>query len=164
VEAGNVGYEVPILRFLTILVVIVLGMAINPIVMTANNYTEPEPIWPVASKNITQGFNKYHQGIDISDGTKGEVWAILPGYVESVGWDGGYGNTIVMSHNYQGKAIFSRYSHLSKFMVKQGDYLDRGVVIGKIGNTGQVRGITGLHLHFEIIDKKPIDPATFMGQ
>ena len=68
--------------------------------------------------------------------------------MEVSGWQSGYGNTIVLNH---GNGFKTRYGHASELYVSAGDKVAQGQVIAKQGRTGRVRGVTGIHLHFEII-------------
>lgn len=100
---------------------------------------------------------EFHSGMDI-DGEKGDmIVAPANGLVITAGWQGGYGNMIEIDH---GNGLTTRYGHLSKLGVKQGDRVQRGQLIGLIGSTGRS---TGPHLHFELrLDTKPINPRRFL--
>lgn len=63
------------------------------------------------------------------------------------GWNGGYGNFILIEHPF-GNNVFTRYAHLEKMTVQIGDYVKQGQEIGLMGETGDA---TGCHLHFEVI-------------
>jgi murein DD-endopeptidase MepM/ murein hydrolase activator NlpD len=106
-------------------------------------------MWPTPVKNITQGFSSRHTGIDISNSQKEPIYAAADGFVEISGFQtNGYGNTIVINH---GNGYKTRYGHASELYVTAGQYVKKGQLIAKQGNTGRVRGVTGIHLHFEII-------------
>ncbi|PTQ56255.1 MAG: metalloendopeptidase [Candidatus Carbobacillus altaicus] len=85
-----------------------------------------------------------HTGIDIPAPQGVPVQAILEGKVESVGFLGGYGLVVLIDHQ---NGLKSLYAHLSSAEVKQGDRVEEGDTIGKIGSTGMS---TGPHLHFEV--------------
>jgi murein DD-endopeptidase MepM/ murein hydrolase activator NlpD len=90
------------------------------------------------------GGNDFHPGLDIV-GDKGEpVYATADGKVKHAGYQGAYGNLIVIDHGF---GLETRYGHLSRFKVKQGDDIKRGDIIGTIGATGRA---TGSHLHYEV--------------
>jgi murein DD-endopeptidase MepM/ murein hydrolase activator NlpD len=105
-------------------------------------------VWPTPVRTITQGFHKLHSGLDISNSRKEAIYAAADGFVELSGWRTGYGNTVIINH---GNGYKTLYGHSSEIYVKAGDQVKKGQVIAKQGNTGRVRGATGIHLHFEII-------------
>jgi LysM repeat protein len=105
-------------------------------------------IWPTTTRNITQGFHSRHNGLDISNSQRVPVYAAEDGFVEISGWQTGYGNTIVINH---GNGFKTRYAHNGKLYVSAGDKVAKGQEIAQQGNTGRVRGKTGIHLHFEIL-------------
>ncbi len=106
-------------------------------------------VWPTTVRTITQGFSSRHTGLDISDSKKEPIYAAADGFVEISGYQtNGYGNTIVINH---GNGFKTRYGHASALSVSAGDYVTKGQEIGRQGNTGRVRGVTGIHLHFEIM-------------
>ena len=100
---------------------------------------------------------EFHSGMDI-DGDKGDmVVAPANGTVSKAGWQGGYGYLIEIDH---GNGLTTRYGHLSKLGVKEGDSVQRGQLIALIGSTGRS---TGPHLHYELrLDEKAINPRRFL--
>ena len=101
--------------------------------------------WPT-SACISQYFWGRHPGIDLANSQGTQVVAADAGFVEVVGWDNsGYGNMILINH---GNGALTRYAHLSAFAVQAGQSVQKGQIVGRIGNTGRS---TGPHLHFEII-------------
>jgi murein DD-endopeptidase MepM/ murein hydrolase activator NlpD len=86
-----------------------------------------------------------HTGIDISADRGAPVYATADGTVDSAGWNGDYGNMVVISHRF---GLVTRYAHLSAFSVHPGERVQRGEVIGQIGSTGRT---TGPHLHYELL-------------
>ena len=105
-------------------------------------------LWPTATRSITQGFRRGHAALDISNSSKVPIYATDDGFVEIAGWQSCYGNTIVINH---GSGIKTRYAHASKLLVTAGQKVERGQQIAVQGNTGCVRGATGIHLHFEVM-------------
>ncbi|MFC7540818.1 peptidoglycan DD-metalloendopeptidase family protein [Siccirubricoccus deserti] len=102
------------------------------------------------------GFTRMHQGIDFAAPRGTPVFAAADGTVEYVGFAGGYGRTIRLSH---AGGTETRYAHLSSTMrgLKPGTRVRQGEVIGKVGSTGLA---TGPHLHFEISEAgRLVDPA-----
>lgn len=94
----------------------------------------------------TQGLHGYN-GIDIGAPVGTPVMAAAGGTVtvaRGFGWNGGYGQYIVISH---GNGTQTLYAHLSQVAVSQGQYVPQGQVIGFSGNSGKS---TGAHLHFEV--------------
>ncbi len=104
---------------------------------------------------------EYHRGIDLAAPTGTPVAAAAAGVVVQAGYAGGYGNTVVIAHN---KKFATRYAHLSKILVTQGEELAQGDILGKVGATGNVRGKNGSHLHFEImVYGKRVNPFYFLS-
>lgn len=102
---------------------------------------------PRRKKNGSMGF---HQGIDMAALKGTSVMAAAPGVVVEARYDKGYGNTIVLAHNNKYK---TRYAHLHSVFVHRGQRVQRGALIGTVGNTGYVRSAFGKdpsHLHFEL--------------
>lgn len=107
-------------------------------------------VWPTRGK-VTQGYHAGHYAIDIADASKPPIWSAMDGTVikaSSGTWGGGYGNHIIIDH---GNGLKTLYAHMEYLSVSVGDQVSQGQVIGKMGNTGNVRGRTGIHLHFEVI-------------
>ena len=107
-------------------------------------------IYPTRGK-ITQGYHAGHYAIDIADVSKPPIWAAMDGTVikaSSGTWGGGYGNHIIVDH---GNGLKTLYAHMEYLSVSVGDQVTQGQVIGKMGRTGNVRGRTGIHLHFEVV-------------
>jgi len=90
------------------------------------------------------GQQAMHEGIDFITDTGTPVVAAAGGVVQFAGFHPQYGNMIDIDH---GNDLVTRYAHLSKVMVKEGDVLQRGRRIADSGNTGRS---TGPHLHFEV--------------
>jgi len=104
-------------------------------------------IWPTVGHRITQYFSWRHTGVDIANNIGTPIYAADDGTVVIAqgGWNGGYGNTIVIDH---GDGRKTRYGHASKLFVKVGDHVDKGENIAAMGSTGHS---TGPHLHFEVL-------------
>lgn len=103
-------------------------------------------VWP-ASGPVTSGFGmrwgRLHSGVDIGAGYGSNVRSVNDGRVILAGYNGGYGRTVVVDH---GGGFSTLYAHLSAINVSDGEGVDRGEVVGKVGSTGNS---TGTHLHFE---------------
>lgn len=101
--------------------------------------------WPAYGR-ITQGFRWYHRAIDIANKEGGPIKASDAGTVVTAGWSNvGYGNYVILEH---GNGYRTLYAHLSSLSVGAGQRVNRGDLLGSMGNTGRS---TGTHLHFEII-------------
>jgi len=101
---------------------------------------------PLASYIETQGIHGYN-GVDLGAPSGTPIYAAAGGSVvvaRAGGWNGGYGNYVVISH---GNGSQTLYSHMSKVSAFDGQTVSRGETIGYVGKTGLA---TGPHLHFEI--------------
>ena len=98
-----------------------------------------------------------HQGVDIANKPDTLIYATANGTARYVGWSYGYGQMIVLDHGY---GISTLYAHTSKSVVKAGDRVARGQVIGYMGTTGRS---TGAHLHYEIWRHgRPVNPMIYL--
>jgi murein DD-endopeptidase MepM/ murein hydrolase activator NlpD len=92
-----------------------------------------------------------YNAVDIANHCGTPVYAAADGIVTVItnnnGWNSGYGNHIRIQHP---NGSLTLYAHLSVVNVKVGQSVTQGQVIGAIGNTGNVTGPTGCHLHFEV--------------
>ncbi len=88
---------------------------------------------------------RFHSGTDIGAPLGTPVLAAFSGRVSMADWLGGYGLTIVLSHNKGTQETL--YGHLSAIYVQPGQWVDQGSAIGLVGSTGNS---TGPHLHFEV--------------
>ena len=104
-------------------------------------------VWPTQGHRITQYFSWKHNGVDIGNKIGTPIYAADSGTVEisQGGYNGGYGNTILINH---GGGKKTRYGHASKLLVKKGEKVEKGQLIALMGSTGRS---TGPHLHFEVI-------------
>lgn len=118
---------------------------------------------PLSNTKITSGFGlrvhplfgvlKYHEGIDLKQKYGAPVRAACDGRVIFAGWAEGYGKLVILKHH---KGYTTYYGHLSKIRVKVGSWVNKGQIIGNVGDTGWT---TGPHLHFEIRKNGvPVDP------
>jgi murein DD-endopeptidase MepM/ murein hydrolase activator NlpD len=99
-----------------------------------------------------------HAGIDLAGPHGTPIYATADGLVTMAKWNsGGYGNLIKLDH---GRGIETRYGHLSRMLVRDGQQVKRGQMIGYMGSTGRS---TGNHLHYEVrIDGRAVNPIPFM--
>lgn len=136
-------------------------------IITSSNPSYLPNVWAHLGKiNNEFGFRRnpfggrsyeFHAGMDI-DGERGDsVLAPANGTIVKAGWQGGYGNMIEIDH---GNGLTTRYGHLSKVEVQNGDYVSRGQLIGLVGSTGRS---TGPHLHYELrLNDKSINPRLLL--
>ncbi len=102
------------------------------------------------------GAQRFHEGLDFAAPTGTEVYATADGRVEVADRKGGYGNVIDVAHGYN---YVTRYAHLSKILVSEGEEVKRGQLIGYVGSTGKS---TGPHLHYEVRFKdEPQNPVNY---
>lgn len=128
-------------------------------------------IWPVeGGGEITpgRGFSAWHTGIDIAADAGTNILASDSGVVWFSGRGGSQGNYIIIYHG----SYWSLYLHNEANLVSEGDRVEQGDVIGRVGSTGRS---SGPHLHFEIrlddgtgewhgyYQHKPIDPLRFFN-
>ena len=99
-----------------------------------------------------------HAGIDLAGPHGTPIYATADGTVTNACWNsGGYGNLIKVDH---GRGIETRYGHLAQMLVRDGQPVKRGQLIGRMGSTGRS---TGNHLHYEVrIDGRAVNPIPFM--
>jgi len=111
-------------------------------------------IRPVEGGWVTSDF---HAGLDISNKTGTEIIATADGKVSYASRKALLGNLVTIDHGY---GRVTRYGHLDKILVKRGQRVKRGDVVGHLGNTGQS---TGPHLHYEVrINGAPVDPVKYI--
>ncbi|NLI40463.1 MAG: peptidoglycan DD-metalloendopeptidase family protein [Caldisericales bacterium] len=116
------------------------------------------PIGPFGMrKHPIFGDVRMHTGIDIDAKMGAPIVAAGDGFVGFVGWLGGYGNLVILSH---GNGVTTFYAHMSRFGCSKGQQVKKGQLIGYIGSTGWS---TGPHLHFEYrINDKPMNPLNYL--
>jgi len=98
-----------------------------------------------ARRHPVLGYNRMHKGIDFGAPTGTPIFAAGDGVVSRAGKFSGYGNYVSIKHN---GTYSTAYGHMSKILVKAGQRVKQGQVIGKVGATGLA---TGPHLHFEVL-------------
>ncbi|WP_461789982.1 M23 family metallopeptidase [Pedobacter sp.] len=108
---------------------------------------------PFTGENIES-----HKGLDIK-GNYGEiVKTTANGTVKFASRRGGYGNCVIINH---GNGFETYYGHLSKIVVREGQKVNAGQIIGNIGSTGRS---TGPHLHYEVHrNGKIVNPKTYLS-
>ena len=120
-------------------------------------------LWPVASQEMTviSEFGRrgrdQHKGIDIQAPMRSHVVATADGIVVFAGGQRGYGNVVKIEH---GGGYQTVYGHLDSIVVRQGDAIRAGGVIGRLGATGNA---STHHVHYEVVRKgKQMDPNPFL--
>ncbi|MGI0488407.1 M23 family metallopeptidase [Pantanalinema rosaneae CENA516] len=98
------------------------------------------------------GDRRLHSGIDLGAPEGMPALAAHSGWVKQAGWLSGYGNTVILE--YADGKYQTLYAHLSEVLVKENDPVKARQVIGLVGSTG---GVTGPHLHFELLRKTAND-------
>lgn len=91
------------------------------------------------------GRREFHRGIDISAPQGTPVIAPADGKVVFAGYKAGFGNTIIIEHDF---GYTTRYAHLKNFEIEKWQEVKRAELIGYVGNTGRS---TGPHLHYEVL-------------
>ena len=105
------------------------------------------------------GRQEHHSGIDIPAPAGTRINAAADGYVRLSGWNGGFGQTVIIDH---GNGYSTLYAHNSRNRVQVGQRVTRGQHIADVGTTGMS---TGNHLHFEIRrNGTPVNPMPYFGR
>lgn len=129
--------------------------------------------WPLKRGNFwissrfgprrVRGLANFHSGLDMAAVKGTPVRAAADGVALEAAASPGYGNTILLQHE---RHMKTRYAHLHRLKIKPGQSVKRGMIIGTVGNTGNVRanGNDGSHLHFEvIINNQPRNPLRYLS-
>lgn len=123
-------------------------------------------VWPVKGW-VTSGFGPrvspftgqfaMHDGLDIGTAPNSPVQAPAAGRVTATGFDPKMGNMIRVEHGY---GFETQYAHLAKILVKNGQRVRRGDIIGLVGSTGLS---TGPHLHYLVkVSSRPVNPVNYI--
>ena len=124
------------------------------------------PLWPLDGmissgfgwrKDPINGRDRFHYGIDFAAQEGVLVRAALPGKVLKSHFQEGYGNVVLVEH---GEGFTSLYAHNRGNLVKEGDWVEEGTPLAKVGSSGRS---TGPHLHFEVKrNGNHLDPHEFL--
>lgn len=99
----------------------------------------------------------YHSGLDFGGFTNMDILATGPGTVSYAGWRDGYGRVVEIDHGY---GLKTRYAHMKKTLVKRGERVEAGDIVGGMGSSGRS---TSTHLHYEVWYKgRPVNPENFV--
>ena len=115
-------------------------------------------IWPTSGGTISSyyGGARRHTGIDIANPTGTPIYAADNGTVVKAGWQGSYGNLVILTNT---SSMQTYYAHMSQLGCKLGQEVKKGDIIGYVGSTGNS---TGPHLHFEVrINGGTTNPLTY---
>ncbi len=100
---------------------------------------------------------KFHSGLDLAAPGGSNILAAADGVVKMAGWNGGYGNCVIVDH---GGGVSTLYGHAQRLLVSKGQKVTKGQVIAKVGTTG---ASTGNHLHFEVLlNGRTTDPMPYL--
>lgn len=124
-------------------------------------------VMPIKGEVLTSGFGmrehpilggmRAHKGVDLAAPVGTPVFAPADGVVSRASWFSSYGLFISLEH---GADLQTRYGHLSRLNVAEGQAVHKGDLIGYVGTTGRS---TGPHLHYEVrVDGVAVNPAPYM--
>ena len=130
--------------------------AISPINTDPSTYRMSSPFGYRSDPIL--GFSKMHSGMDFACDPGNPIYAVGDGTVTKVAHEGkGYGNHVEIDHGF---GYVTRYAHMSRIDVEEGQKVTRGDCIGLSGRSGRV---TGPHLHYEVMYRKDyVNPALYM--
>lgn len=139
-----------------------------PKIVERGTIVPPTYIKPISGGRLSSGFGRrtapkkgastYHKGVDWATPIGTPVYASSGGVVAKAGWGKGYGNVIYINHP-DGRQ--TRYGHLSKILVKEGQTVSQSDKIALSGNSGVS---TGPHIHFEIlINGSQVNPLNYLN-
>ena len=110
-------------------------------------------------KDPFTGKREFHRGIDIVAPENTGVEASADGVVARADRSPDLGNVLEIAHGY---GYVTRYAHLNKLLVRRGERVLKGDLIGRVGSTGRS---TGPHVHYEIFrDGRRVNPWKYLGQ
>lgn len=126
-------------------------------------------IQPIDNKDLTHlhttfgirlhpllGYVRPHKGLDFTAPQGSPVYATGDGVVAMAERSSSFGNTVLIRHGYN---FQTRYAHLTRYTVIDGEPVKRGQVIGYVGNTGLSKGA---HLHYEVLfNNEQVNPINF---
>lgn len=129
-------------------------------------YRATPNIWP-CSGHVTSNFgfrihpmyysNEFHSGLDIANRKNTPICATADGTIRFCEWQPGFGRLIILDHKCGYRTY---YGHLEKILVKKGDFIRRGQLVGLMGSTGTS---TGSHLHYEVqYNGRATNPGRFL--
>jgi len=122
---------------------------------------------PLAGLTMTSNFGmrvhpvlggmRAHKGVDLAAPVGTPIYATADGVVGKAAWFGGYGLYVQLEH---GNDLETRYGHMSRLNVAEGQTVHKGDILGYVGTTGRS---TGPHLHYEVrVDGVAVNPIPYM--
>lgn len=103
------------------------------------------------------GKREFHKGLDITGPLGTPIYAPAKGRVDFAGRDGAYGLAMSLDH---GSGLVTRYAHMHSIVLRPGQSVARGELIGYVGNSGRS---TGPHLHYEVrMNGVPVNPMRYV--
>jgi Peptidase family M23 len=124
-------------------------LAENPLNSLVSRMGSHSLLWPMRGGTVSSRFGmrwgRMHEGTDIAAPYGTSILAAADGKVIFSGWQGGYGNLIILDH---GSGVKTKYGHCSQRLVAVGEHVHQGDILGKVGSTGHS---TGPHLHYEVL-------------
>lgn len=103
------------------------------------------------------GGRRAHNGVDLAAPTGTPIYATADGVVSRAGWFSSYGLYVSIEH---GAQLQTRFAHMSRVAVADGEEVKKGDIIGYVGSTGRS---TGPHLHYEVrVGGKAVNPIPYM--
>ena len=130
----------------------------SPVVLVSNILTLRNDPFGKGAFGASRSGGRIHAGIDLTNAVGSPVMASKSGRVFFAGDDPGYGHYVEIRHP---DGLLTRYAHLSRIQVKEGEWVHQHQVIGASGKTGNAnQPVITPHLHFEIrYQNQPLDPA-----
>ena len=143
------------------------AMAASAPAQRSGTVSIPSLIPVTSNRSMSSGFGmryhpvlggmRAHKGIDLPATTGTPIHASADGVVAKADWLGGYGLLVQLEH---GAGMETRYGHMSRIAVAEGQRVRKGDVIGYVGSTGRS---TGAHLHYEVrIAGEAVNPLPYM--
>jgi murein DD-endopeptidase MepM/ murein hydrolase activator NlpD len=133
--------------------------------LTADQTKSNRYVLPLApgKYSVTSAYGKSdmgtQKGLDLGAKQGTTYHAVAGGTVQLARWNGGYGYCIIIDH---GNGVQSVYGHSAELLVNEGQIVEPGQAIGKVGNTGHS---FGPHLHLEIrVNEKQVDPMSWLNE
>ena len=100
---------------------------------------------------------QFHKGLDITNRIGTPIIVPAQGIVTLSGRDGAYGFSVEINH---GSGIVTKYGHMQRCAVQEGQWVKRGEIVGYVGMSGRT---TGPHLHYEVrLNGVPVDPMRYI--